>query len=401
MSLNRFWNILRFIRLDNQNTRTKRLQSDKAAAIRDVWLMLNQNLVKKYRPTENLTVDEQLFPYRGRTRFTQYISSKPAKYGIKVWWVCDAKNFYPLIGQIFTGKTGTSREINQGERVVKYLVITYKNSGRNITMDNFFTSLPLAKHLLSWNLTIVGTLKRNKCYIPQEMAPCKSRQVLSSLFGFHDEVTICSYVPKKKKAVTLISTFHHDATITEMKEKPEIVQFYNETKSGVDEMDKLLRRYTTQRRTNRWPLALFFNIVDIAALAAYIIYMANNDMLNRRTSDRRLFLRSLGEELSLPAIEDRALNVQAMRHFSARSGVEGILKKSLIVPNVSENSGSTSQPPPRDATGRKKVVGVCKMCFAAPEKRRGKTRKACQTCKNPVCDEHSYTFCRCKDCPNM
>lgn len=137
-----------------------------------------------------------------------------AKYGIKVWWVCDAKNFYPLTGQIHTGKTGASREINQGERVVKDLIVTYKISGRNITMDNFFTSLSLAKHLLSWNLTIVGILKRNKSYIPQEFAPCKSRQALSSLFGFQDDLTICSYVPKKQKNVTLISTFHHDATIT-------------------------------------------------------------------------------------------------------------------------------------------------------------------------------------------
>jgi len=76
--------------------------------------MVNNNLVNRYEPTGNSTVDKHLLPYRGRTRFTQYIPSKPAKYGTKVWWVCDAKNVYPLSGQIYTGKIGTQR--NQSRR---------------------------------------------------------------------------------------------------------------------------------------------------------------------------------------------------------------------------------------------------------------------------------------------
>lgn len=58
--------------------------------------MLNQNLHKNYTPTENLAVDEQLFPYRRHTKFTQYIPSKSAKYGIKIFWACDAANAYSL-----------------------------------------------------------------------------------------------------------------------------------------------------------------------------------------------------------------------------------------------------------------------------------------------------------------
>lgn len=85
MSINRFWNIIRFIRFDDANSRTERIKNYKAAPIRDIWIVLNDNLAKNYKPTSNLTIDEHLFPYRGRTRFTQYIPSKPAKYGIKVW----------------------------------------------------------------------------------------------------------------------------------------------------------------------------------------------------------------------------------------------------------------------------------------------------------------------------
>ena len=88
--------------------------------------------------------------------------SKPAKYGIKVWWVCDAENSYPIHGQIYTGKPASGREKSQGERVVKDLCYRFKGSGRNIVMDNFFTTLPLARLLMTWRLSIVGTLKKIK-----------------------------------------------------------------------------------------------------------------------------------------------------------------------------------------------------------------------------------------------
>ena len=192
MGINRFRNIMRFIRFDDANTRKQRKITDKAAPIRDIWTMLNKNLLQIYKPTENLTVDEQLYPFRGRTKFTQYIPSKPAKYGIKIWWVCDAENAFPLNGIIYTGKTGHIREKNQGERVVKELAVAYKGSGRNICMDNFFTSLSLAQQLLSWNLTIVGTLKKNKPYIPPIMGLNKSRELYSSIFAFHENITMCS-----------------------------------------------------------------------------------------------------------------------------------------------------------------------------------------------------------------
>lgn len=175
--------------------------------------------------------------------------SKPAKYGIKVWWVCDASNSYPITGQIYTGKQPSGRETNQGERVVKDLCMRFKGSGRNIVMDNFFTTLPLARLLITWDLSIVGTLKKNKPYIPREMLPSKSREIYSSLFGFsEDNVTICSYVPKKNKSVLLMSTQHYSQSIIGDKKKPEIIHYYNRNKSGVDTMDKLVTHYTTKRK---------------------------------------------------------------------------------------------------------------------------------------------------------
>jgi hypothetical protein len=139
MSRDRFNLFLKCIRFDNDTTRQERLASDKAAPVSDIWLMLNHNLEKAYKPHECITVDEQIFPFRGHTRFTQYIPSKPSKYGIKVFWASNALTGYPLRGIMYTGKLPDGeRQTNIGERMVLDLVAPYRNSGRNITCDNCF-----------------------------------------------------------------------------------------------------------------------------------------------------------------------------------------------------------------------------------------------------------------------
>ena len=57
--------------------------------------------------------------------------------------------------------------------------------------------------------------------------------------------------------------------------KPVIIGYYNQTKGGVDRLDQLLSAYTCKRKTNRWPLALFYNILDISAVTAQVIFLIN------------------------------------------------------------------------------------------------------------------------------
>ena len=117
-----------------------------------MWIMLRRNLEKAYKPYECITIDEQLFPFRGHTKFTQYIPFKPAIYGIKVLCACDASNAYPLQDQIYTGKSTVGpRQASVGEQTVLNLDSLCKGSGRNVTTDNFFITMELAKVSNSWN----------------------------------------------------------------------------------------------------------------------------------------------------------------------------------------------------------------------------------------------------------
>ena len=72
----------------------------------------------------------------------------------------------------------------------------------------------------------------------------------------------------------LLSTMNHGISIVEedRKKRPEIIKFYNETKIGVDLVDQMGQTHTCKRQTRRWPLILFYNVLDIAALNAYTVF---------------------------------------------------------------------------------------------------------------------------------
>lgn len=235
--------------------------------------------------------------------------SKPAKYGIKWWLCCDSDNAYICDLDIYVGKARDGTVAKRvGETVVTNLTQSFKGSGRNITMDNFFTSVPLAKTLLRDNLTLVGTVRKNKTEIPVEFMPHKKRNVRSSTFGFDGDLTLVSYVPKTNRAVILLSTMHHTNVVDGGEEKkPEIVLDYNATKGGVDTADQLIRTYSVKRKTNRWPVVCFFNVLDIAALNGMIIWILNNPEWEvRRRYKRRLYLKQLARSLVAPWTTARA-----------------------------------------------------------------------------------------------
>lgn len=204
MSQKRFAQITRALRFDDKLTRPARL-TDKLAPIRQIWDMWAHRLGMLFSPDRDLTVDEQLVPFKGRCSFRQYIPKKPAKYGIKVWAACDVKTSYAWRLQVYTGRAaGEPAEVNQGLRFVQEM--TDGLQGHVVTVDNFFTSSELAEELLKNKMALVGTIRQNKKEIPPVLRQMRGRAVYSSIFAFSAKQTLVSYIPRRGRNVLLLST---------------------------------------------------------------------------------------------------------------------------------------------------------------------------------------------------
>ncbi|XP_057662243.1 piggyBac transposable element-derived protein 4-like [Diorhabda carinulata] len=278
MSKERLNFIVNCLRFDDLDSRMERRNESKFAPIKSIWEMFISNCKSNYKPSSYCTIDEQLVGFRGRCPFRVYMSNKPNKYGIKIMMLCDNSTKYMVDAIPYLGKDSETTRGNVPGYYVEKLVETIKSSNRNLAMDNWFMSIPLAQKLLNeYKLTVIGTIRKNKRELPEEFVDIKfeKRGVNSSFFLSHDNVTIVSYKPKANKLVTLISTMHHGASLRETSCKPEMIHTYNETKGAVDTFDQMCQNMNCGRKTRRWPLCIFFNMVNLACINSYVVYAHN------------------------------------------------------------------------------------------------------------------------------
>jgi len=378
MCLTRFQFILRALRFDDITTRNERRSVDKLAPIRNIFNGFVQKCQENYVVGEYTTIDEILESFRGRCNFRQYIRNKPAKYGIKIFALCDARKFYTLNMEVYAGKQpdGPYQIDNNPHKVVERLVIPITKSGRNVTMDNWFISIPLVQTLLqNHRLTVVGTIRKNKREIPPIFVQTKIRPVNSSLFGYGKtfiDTTLLSYVPKKNKVVTLVSTMHHSDDIDDSSGeamKPEILTFYNHTKGGVDTVDELKGSYSVSRTSCRWPLTIFYSLLNIAGINSFII-IKDNDSEKHKKLTRRYFLKELSKEL-------------CMSYWKHRLTIK-TLPKHLKISLKNLTGQQQEQSERQDCPGR---------CVYCSTKKNRKTNTRCIHCNSPICREHTVPAC--------
>lgn len=307
--------------------------------------------------------------------------SKPTKYGLKLWVACDAKTSYAWRMQAYTGRPGPSGtpEKNLAARVV--MDLTRGLEHRLVTCDNFFTSYGLARALHRNNLSLLGTIRRNKPELPSEFLSARGREVFSTKFAFSELATLVSYVPRRNRTVLLLSTRHSTPEIDSRRKdgKPQVILDYNRTKGGVDNLDKLLAAYSCRRMTERWPVALFHNILDVSAYNAYVIWRETHpEWMPGKRNGRRLFLEQLGRDLVTPLIMRREHAPRAESAQALMSAIRG------------SHRSDAEAPPPSDKRKR------CQLC---PRQRDAKTRTACRGCRKYICSQCTLPFCL--DCAQM
>ncbi|XP_029929045.1 piggyBac transposable element-derived protein 4-like [Myripristis murdjan] len=424
MPLKRFFRLSAALRFDDRATRRERAEAaggDRLAAVRELWDAWTARLPLLYDPGPHVTVDEQLVPFRGRCSFRQYMPSKPARYGLKIWVACDARSSYACAMSLYAGRSGEDLtgpgRCSLGERVVAEL--TEGMRGRTVTCDNFFTSLPLALRLLrERDLRLVGTVRRNRPELPARPLELRLRtaflaarrrgeapparrgrgrpptkggmEPFASAFAFTREATLVCYAAKKDRSVLVLTTAHGPPRVDEgaRQRKPLAVLAYNENKGGVDNLDKLVAAYSCRRATRRWPVALFHNVLDVSAYNALVLWREMRPgWASGRRDSRRLFLERVGRDMVAPLLCRRARLPRAPAAALMVRQARG------------EARGRAALMPPRDRAsgpGNRTPAGRRVRCGACPPGADRKTTSRCVACGLGLCRDCSVL--RCPDC---
>ncbi|GBP04505.1 hypothetical protein EVAR_3881_1 [Eumeta japonica] len=138
---------------------------------------------------------------------------------------------------------------------------------------------------------------------------------------------------------------------------PEMVDFCYKTKEGADTFDRLCHRYSVSRKTRRWPLCLFFGLLNAVGVNFMTLPTFSTAIYKETFPNRRGFLKTLALNLITPWLEVRS-NWPTL-HSNVQQIINAILKEIMsldsptpVLPNQGRcaDTGSSS--------GRKGAVNI-------------------------------------------
>ncbi|XP_068098284.1 piggyBac transposable element-derived protein 4-like [Hyperolius riggenbachi] len=254
---------------------------DRLFKLRPLLTHLSAVFMDVYTPHREIAVDESLVPFHGRLSMKQYIPSKRARCGVKIYRACESGTGYTFTFKIYEGKdsilqpAGCPEYISTSGKIVVDLLNPLLHQGYHVYLDNFYTSVPLFKFLFSVQTGTCGTVRANRKGLPPQVVNKKlcrgesyalrSEELLA--LKFHD-----------KREVMMLSTIHTEATVlatsrTEQRTKPEAIVAYNKNMGAVDLSDQVLAPYLLRRRRKAWYKKITFFLLQMTMHNAFVVYL--------------------------------------------------------------------------------------------------------------------------------
>jgi hypothetical protein len=184
------------------------------------------------------------------------------------------------------------------------------------------------------------------------------------------------------------SSLHHDSAICRDSGNPEIIEFYNKTKDAVDMLDQMCARYTVQRATGRWKMAMFYGMISIAAVNALVIYAHNmgKDQPEKKIK-RKDFLLGIAHDLVTPFVTQRYKLPTLPRN----------IKTAIVMCGCVSDSEENTMKDPEDYGAISRKRGRCHVCSRS---RDVKTQFVCKGCGHDVCKDQMRMIVTCDTCKN-
>ena len=140
---------------------------DRLGKVRPLLNYMQARFSAMYNPSRELSVDEAMIKFQGRSSLKQYMPKKPIKRGIKVWVLADRGYFSRL--EVYTGKKGNSTEHDLGGHVVRDLTKDFQGKWHSY-FDNFFASKTL---LCQVQIYGCGTTRSDRKLFPVDLKKLK------------------------------------------------------------------------------------------------------------------------------------------------------------------------------------------------------------------------------------
>jgi hypothetical protein len=256
-----------------------------------------------YIPSLNVSIDEMMVGFSGRSAHTFRIKNKPTPEGYKIFALCDQGYTYTFlpVSRIQDNKEVKKvAGINSTGSTVLHLAhqLPYRRKTFNIFMDNYFSSIPLFSYLRGKNIGACGTVRANSKKFPKELKIPKTAKMEWNFRSAVEIDKVLAILWIDNGPVTLLSTIHGLKEASWYVEKnrrrprksslnaekvrqifgnnarkklkiPRVINDYNHHMGGVDIADQLRSYNSTQLTTNRNWMPLFFWILDIVLVNSY------------------------------------------------------------------------------------------------------------------------------------
>ena len=171
---------------------------DRLHKIRPFLEMIRGRCRRVYQPGKHLSVDESLVLFKGRLHFKQYIRTKRARFGIKLYELTTSGGItldvlvYCGRGMFF-GDDDEHSDMPTTERIPVVLLEPFLNKGHILFTDNFYTSPSLASFLLDNSTHLCGTVKYNRRFYCKEIIDVQLEKGTATFFKVsHDNRIIAS-----------------------------------------------------------------------------------------------------------------------------------------------------------------------------------------------------------------
>ena len=174
-----------------------------------------------------------------------------------------------------------------------------------------------------------------------------------------------------------MSSAHNSAGVQTEREdkKPAAIHDYNQGKGGVDVLDSCIEDFSTKRKTNRYPLVIFFNVLDVSVYNAFLLCKESQSHVN--TKCRRQFMKNLATALAKENMQSRMENPNVFCQAKDSFARFGLSKETLLPKNIRNQDD--------------KKPKQCSMC-------RRTTRSSCDNCQRRICSLHKVISIRCFNC---